>query len=403
MRLPLILFLSAALAVGQNLQGFNYGATYTDGSGITEPGYEALFNAAKNLQGNSNAFTSARLFTSVQAGSTNAPSEAFQAAVNTKTKLLLGLWGSAGQANIDNEVAAIQTAINNLGSSFTDLVVGISVGSEDLYRISPTGIENNSGIGAGPSEIAGYIANVRQALSGGPLKSAPIGHVDTWTAWVNGSNSAVIEASSFIGFDAYPYFQFQNENGIDNAESLFFSAYDQTVAAVGGKPIWVTETGWPVSGETERLAEPSLANAKRYWDQVGCGRLFGKVNTFCKLFFTLARTNVSCLTCLQGSHSRTHTQPLRAQVLELLARGQAAPMYQLRDCSISAARGLLMMLQAAASLLQPTPVLRRQPLVAPVRATQAMLAARQLKVQPVTGMLELQQRNRHPQRPCQQL
>ena len=282
MRLLSVLSLLAALATTQELQGFNYGATYSDGSAITEPGYEALFIAAKNLDGNSNAFTSARLFTSIQAGSANAPSEAFQAAVNTKTSLLLGLWGSAGQANIDNELVAIESAIGTFGSRFTDLVVGISVGSEDLYRISPTGIENDSGVGAGPAEIADYINRVKQALAAGPLGAAPVGHVDTWTAWVNSSNSAVIEASSFIGFDAYPYFQFQNENGIETAESLFFSAYDQTVAAVGGKPIWVTETGWPVSGETERSAVPSIANAKTYWDQVGCGRLFGKVNTFCE-------------------------------------------------------------------------------------------------------------------------
>ena len=37
---------------------------------------------------------------------------------------------------------------------------------------------------------------------------------------------------------------------------------------------------WPVSGSTENDAVPSLANAKTYWDQVGCNKLFGKINTW---------------------------------------------------------------------------------------------------------------------------
>jgi len=37
------------------------------------------------------------------------------------------------------------------------------------------------------------------------------------------------------------YFQSTQANGIDNAYDLFYSAYDQTIAAANGKPVWVTE------------------------------------------------------------------------------------------------------------------------------------------------------------------
>lgn len=137
----------------------------------------------------------------IQAGTTNTPTQAIQAAINTKTSLLLGLWGSGGQTAIDNEIAALKSAVAQFGSAFTDLIVGISVGSEDLYRISPTGIENMSGIGAGPDVISNYISQVRSAIAGTAASSKPVGHVDTWTAWVNGSNNAVISASDFIGMD----------------------------------------------------------------------------------------------------------------------------------------------------------------------------------------------------------
>ena len=124
---------TVATASAQVYKGFNYGATYSDGSIITEPEFEAQFNAAKSLVGAS-GFTSARIFTLIQGGTTNTPSDAIQAALNTNTSLLLGLWASAGQTNIDNELAALSAAIDAHGTQFADLVVAISVGSEDLCK-----------------------------------------------------------------------------------------------------------------------------------------------------------------------------------------------------------------------------------------------------------------------------
>jgi glucan endo-1,3-beta-D-glucosidase len=181
---------------------------------------------------------------------------------------------------VNNEISALAAAIEQYGTAFTDLVVGLSVGSEDLYRNSPTGIENDSGVGANPADIVDYIAQVKTALAGTSLNDVLIGHVDTWNAWTNGSNNAVIEAIDWLGVDEYPYFQNTESNSIDDAYSLFWAAYNATSAAAGGKPVWITETGWPVSGSTENLAIPSLANAKTFWDEVGCASAFGKINTW---------------------------------------------------------------------------------------------------------------------------
>jgi glucan endo-1,3-beta-D-glucosidase len=224
----------------------------------------------------------------IQAGTTNTPIEAIPAAISTSTTLLLGLWASAGQDIMTNEIAALQAAVSQYGAAFTDLVVGISVGSEDMYRISPTGINNLSGPGTGPDVIANYISQVRAAIASSGLSSKPVGHVDTWTAWANSSNSAAAAASDFLGMDAYPYYETTNGNDISNALSLFNSALSQTQAASQGKPVWVTETGWPTTGATEAQAVPNAANAKTFWDEVGCGILFGKINTW---WFTLEDPN----------------------------------------------------------------------------------------------------------------
>ncbi|KAI4190671.1 MAG: hypothetical protein LQ348_003620 [Seirophora lacunosa] len=284
MRTSSLLSLAGALSTtyAQVLQGFNYGSVFTNDAPVTRQDYVDRFNTARQLQGTS-GFTSARLFTMIQAGTANAPIEAIPAAIATNTQLLLGIFLSSTDEAFENEQAALRSAISQYGQEFADRVVGISVGSEDLYRISPTGIENLSNPGEGPDAVVRRINAVRSTISGTILGEKPVGHVDTWTAYVNSSNSAVIEACDFIGTDAYPYFQTTQANSIENGESLFFDAYNATVSVAGGKPVWITETGWPVSGPMSGQAVANLDNARTYWDRVGC-RVFGQINTF---WFTL--------------------------------------------------------------------------------------------------------------------
>jgi glucan endo-1,3-beta-D-glucosidase len=288
MRSTSVLAFAASLATSSAVyQGFNYGATMSDGyTPRAQSDFESLFSAAKNLVGTS-GFTSARLYTTIQAGTQNTPTSAIPAAIAQDVSLLLTLW-SSGTAFPD-ELAALKSAISTYGAKLSGRVAGIAVGSEDLYRNSPTGIAAGSTIGANPDTIVDYIKQVRNAIQGTSLSSVGVGHVDTWTAWVNGSNNAVIDACDWVGVDAYPYFQNTETNGIDQGAALFNEALDNTKGAVGGKPVWITETGWPVTGKTENLAIPNAANAKTYWDQVGCPN-FGVVNTW---WYTLEDTDDS--------------------------------------------------------------------------------------------------------------
>jgi glucan endo-1,3-beta-D-glucosidase len=159
--------------------------------------FEYEFNAAKSLPG-TNGWTSARLYTMIQHGTTNTVIEAIQAAINTQTTLLLGMWCSAGQDNFNNEIAALKAAIAQYGTAFTDLVEGISVGSEDLYRVTPTSINQNGGPGAQPQELINYVKQTRDAIRGTPLEGKPIGHVDTWTVYVNATNNDFISTLDFV-------------------------------------------------------------------------------------------------------------------------------------------------------------------------------------------------------------
>jgi glucan endo-1,3-beta-D-glucosidase len=271
--------LSAVASATTNYLGFNSGSTLVDNSAKFKADFTAEFTTAQGLIGAPGTFNAVRLYTNIQAYSTSDPIQAFEAAIDTKTYILLGIWCS-GTTSITNELDALEKAVTQYGTDFTDLVIGISIGSEDLYRVSATGIANKAGVGAGPDVIVGFINDFKTRFANTALSSTPVGHVDTWDVWPNATNKAVIDAVDWVGLDEYPYYENGKNNVITNSGQLFDSAYDQAVAAVGGKPVWVTETGWPATGPDWDLAVPSVENAKYYWNEVGCRKLFNKAPTF---------------------------------------------------------------------------------------------------------------------------
>jgi len=251
--------------------------------------FETSFKTAKNLAGTNGAFTSGRLYTMIQGGTTSDVISAIPAAIATNTTLLLGLWASGD--TFADEMIALKAAIATYGNKgLADLVTGISVGSEDLYRNSVTSQANDGGIGQDPTTLVSYIGQVKTAIAGTALSGASIGHVDTWDAWTNGTSAPVISAIDWLGVDEYPYWQLTDSNDVDNSATLFNKALDVTKAVAGGKDVWVTETGWAVSGATQGEGVAGKSEAKTYWDAVGCDLLFGKINTY---WYTLSETGAS--------------------------------------------------------------------------------------------------------------
>lgn len=127
--------LALAATASAAVKGFNYGATFANGVPKQQSDFEAEFSAAQKLVG-APGFTSARLYSMVQPGSTNDPISAIPAAINTKTTLFLGLWASAGDAAFDNELKALQSAIDKYGDAFITIVDGISVGMGPSLSLS---------------------------------------------------------------------------------------------------------------------------------------------------------------------------------------------------------------------------------------------------------------------------
>ncbi|KAJ4216463.1 hypothetical protein NW757_014668 [Fusarium falciforme] len=263
----------------EGILGFNSGATKDDNKPKQQSDFEQEFRTAQGLRGSPGLFNSVRLYTMIQAGTTDDPISAFPAALDTNTSMLLGIWCS-GTETIENELSAMSNAIDTYGQRFADLVVGISVGSEDLYRNSESGVENDAGLGQGPDMMVRFIRQVRSAINGTVLGNKPVGHVDSWSALANESNSDVIDQLDWLGTDLYTYYERDRGNSFSNTTTVFDYIYNSSFAFAGDKPVWVTETGYPVSGPDFGEAVASVSNAAEYWQIVGCDRLFGRVNTW---------------------------------------------------------------------------------------------------------------------------
>lgn len=252
--------IAAALPFTQAFwKGMNIGANNADGSCKTQAQWQTAFNKLKGLPQH---MTSVRLYASSDC---NTLANAVPAALNTGTKILVGVW-TEDSAHFKAEKDALEAAINQHG---TDWIIAISVGSEDLYRGDTSA-----------STLASQIYDVRGMVRALGAKQ-DVGHVDTWTAWVDNANTDVITASDFIGLDGYPYFQ---ASTIGDAYNTFWDSVtatrNQVNAVSPGKWVWVTETGWPVSGETYGgKAVASVKNAQTYWRSVACDA-FNKIHIF---------------------------------------------------------------------------------------------------------------------------
>lgn len=255
-------------------KGFNLPGTVPSGACKTQQDWAHDFTVLQSLPG---YFSSARLYASSDCDTL---ANAVPAAVASGTTLLVGVW-TENNAHYEAEKNALAQAIHQHGR---DWIIAVVVGSEDLYRGDTDA-----------ATLANQINDVRSLLHGLGAGDIEVGHVDTWTAWVDPKNEEAIRACDFVGHDGYveqrpyvtlarltsrtdryPYFEGRS---IEQGYNAYLQNLKKTKDVVNrvkpGVWVWVTETGWPVSGRNFDLAIPSLSNAESYWKSVACDAFQG--------------------------------------------------------------------------------------------------------------------------------
>lgn len=214
-------------------KGFNVAAENPDGSCKTQAQWVSAFQRLSSLPGH---FTSVRLYASSDC---NTLALAVPAAISTGTQLLVGVW-TQDDGHFKREKDALESAIKRYGQ---DWIIAISVGSEDLYRKEISA-----------SSLAQKIYDVRGMVRAMGVKK-DVGHVDTWTAWVDGANTEVITASDFIGLG-------KSNSALITAHgqstNIFQMLTPTSKAVVSTKP--ATHSGAPSTKSVESSTRSLLAN-----------------------------------------------------------------------------------------------------------------------------------------------
>ncbi len=155
-------------------------------------------------------------------------------------KTLVGAW--LGDDKEENE-KEIEGLIALAKAGHVDVA---AVGNEVLYRDDLT-----------LEELVGYMKRVKKALAG---LNIPIGYVDAYYEFSR--HPIIVEHSDIILANLYPYWE---GCPIDYSLGHMQAMYGQVVDAAQGKPIIITETGWPSEGGGLRGAIASEKAAMKYF------------------------------------------------------------------------------------------------------------------------------------------
>jgi hypothetical protein len=153
--------------------------------------------------------------------------------------------------------AVTQAVINN-----PDPVLAIAIGDEPLY-------DNDAG---SPAALASYIIEVRQNLTAAGL-DIPLSISDLAFGWQSAGNiTPVADAVDFFMVNEFPYFAFDATTGGNASTSWndFIQDIDYFDTIADGRPILVTQTGWPTNEDEFAPNSPdvvaSVPSSEGYWD-----------------------------------------------------------------------------------------------------------------------------------------
>ncbi len=151
---------------------------------------------------------------------------------------LVGAWlGTDEEKNLQE----IESLISLAKEGLVDIA---AVGNEVLYRHDLS-----------KEELMYFIQHVKNEIPG-----IPVGYVDAYYEFVQ--NPRITEMCDVILSNCYPFWE---GTGFDASLQHMQHMYNQVKTVSKGKPVIITETGWPSKGETLGGAVPSVENALKYF------------------------------------------------------------------------------------------------------------------------------------------
>jgi exo-beta-1,3-glucanase (GH17 family)/cellulose synthase/poly-beta-1,6-N-acetylglucosamine synthase-like glycosyltransferase len=152
-------------------------------------------------------------------------------------RVTAGAWLDTNRDRDQEEIRHLIAAARNNRN-----VDRVLVGNESLLRGDLT-----------PAQLIAYLRKVRAALD------VPVSTAEPWHVWL--AHPELANEVDYIAVHILPYWEgLSAEAGVD----FVLGQYERIKAAFPGKPVVLTEVGWPSNGHTVRDAVPSLANEARF-------------------------------------------------------------------------------------------------------------------------------------------
>ncbi len=153
-------------------------------------------------------------------------------------KTMVGAWISSDKER--NEIE-LESLIKLGKEGHVDIAV---VGNEVLLRNELT-----------EDQLLEYIYRIKKELPG-----IKVGYVDAYYQFVE--RPKITDACDVILANCYPFWEGYS---IEHATTYLDQMYQVTKNVAKGKPVIITETGWPNAGESSNLAVPSKMNSMHYF------------------------------------------------------------------------------------------------------------------------------------------
>lgn len=146
---------------------------------------------------------------------------------------------------IEKDVETLSKAVKNHGG--WDVVSTVSIGNELVNAGQAT-----------PSQIGKYVESGRSALKSQGY-SGPVVSVDTFIAVIN--NPDLCKHSDYMAVNAHAFFD-GHIAAKDAGDWVLLQLQRVSNACGDSKKVFITETGWPTKGDSNKVAIPSSENQK---------------------------------------------------------------------------------------------------------------------------------------------
>jgi glucan 1,3-beta-glucosidase len=171
-------------------------------------------------------------------------------------QVFLGLWVSDDEAVFLYELQTLKDMIDEGLINDNGMVLGISVGSESIYREEVTA-----------AQIVDYTVQVKQVLIDNGLSALPVAICDIAPTFQY--NTGLISASDVVMTNSFPFWEGVNINrAIDRLETQISPIIK--FAATENKTVILGETGWPSAGFIPGVGMAGPALQAQYFTEFFC-------------------------------------------------------------------------------------------------------------------------------------